>query len=169
MQSVCRRRSESSAERRMWDFDSPFFPSPMSMPTLVATMTLFLFPLLFIHSPRIISDSPPVWPGIHLEYTSAVSTELKPAATNASSNLNEAAWSTVHPKTFPPKTRGDISIPVLPSFRFFILPLSFALRVYCHALDEITRRNGTRLASRIGFSLSSFEFCSHRKNQNKTG
>src|SRR6266436_5703238 len=36
------------------------------------------------------------------------------------SNLNEDASSRVHPKTFPPKTSGEISSPDLPSLRLFI-------------------------------------------------
>jgi hypothetical protein len=35
------------------------------MPTFVATIILLRFQLRFIHSPIIISDSPPVWPGTH--------------------------------------------------------------------------------------------------------
>src|SRR5579863_9723065 len=49
---------------------------------------------------------------------------LKPAATNASSNLNDSGSSTVQPKTFPPTTRGGISRLVPPSFRLFISTLS---------------------------------------------
>src|ERR1019366_7789419 len=63
---------------------------------------------------------------------------LKPAATNASSKLNEEGSSTVHPKTFPPTTRGGISRPELPSFRLFISILStFALRISPRTFDEI--------------------------------
>ncbi len=36
------------------------------------------------------SDSPPLCPGAHIEYASAVSMKLKPAATNASSTSNDA-------------------------------------------------------------------------------
>jgi len=67
-------------------------------------------------------------PGTNFEYTSAVSMQSKPAATNASSNENEVLSSTVQPKTFPPKTSGAISRPESPNLRFctFILSRSFA-------------------------------------------
>jgi len=51
----------------MCDLESPLLPFPISMPTLVATITLFRFPFRFIQSPRIVSDSPPTCPGTHLE------------------------------------------------------------------------------------------------------
>src|ERR1035441_11133077 len=65
---------------------------------------------------------------------------LKPAARNAPSKLNEVGSSAVHPKTFPPKTRGEISRPVLPSFRLFIsiLPI-FVLRISQPGFDEIQK------------------------------
>ncbi len=65
-----------------------------------------------------VSDSPPLFPGTHLEYTSAVSTALNPAAMNASSKRNDVGSSAVHPNMFPPKTIGAISSPEFPSFRF---------------------------------------------------
>src|SRR6266403_3869681 len=70
---------------------------------------------------------------------------LKPAATNASSSLNEEGSSTVHPNTFPPKTSGEISSPEFPSLRLFIAILSIgARRIYLTVLDEIPRSKGTR-------------------------
>src|SRR6266849_10331693 len=71
----------------------------------------------FSHLPMIVSDSPPLFLGTHLEYMSAVSTALNPAATNASSKRNDVASSAVHPNTFPPNTIGAISSPEFPSFR----------------------------------------------------
>src|SRR5665213_1996386 len=76
---------------------------------------------------------------------------LNPAATKASRSLKEFTSSTVHPKMFPPNTRGDISNPVLPNLRLFILnlssalPSSFIAACFHHALDEIPGRNGRRL------------------------
>src|ERR1700675_3113139 len=70
---------------------------------------------------------------------------LKPAATKASSSLNEAGSSAVHPNTFPPKTRGEISSPELPSLRLFISILpKFVPRICPSALDEISTNKGTR-------------------------
>src|SRR6266849_8135354 len=71
----------------------------------------------FSHLPMIVSDSPPLFLGTHLEYMSAVSTALNPPATNASSKRNDVASSAVHPNTFPPNTMGAISSPEFPSFR----------------------------------------------------
>src|SRR5260221_4445535 len=53
---------------------------------------------------------------------------------------------------FPPKTRGEISIPVLLSLRLFIWEALFsALLIPCPVLDEMSKRNGTRFARRTGF------------------
>src|ERR1700738_18039 len=70
--------------------------------------------------------------------------ELKPAATNASSNLNDVDSSAVHPNTFPPKTNGEISSPEFPSLRFFTSILStLALHIRPNVLDEIPTTKGT--------------------------
>jgi antitoxin HigA-1 len=61
------------------------------------------------------------------EYTSAVSMQSKPAATNASSKENEVLSSTVQPKTFPPKTSGAISKPESPNLRFCTFTLSLSV------------------------------------------
>ena len=91
------------------------------MPTLVAMTTLSRLPLFFSHLPMMVSDSPPLLPGTHLEYMSAVSMKLRPSSTNRSSSLKEVVSSTVQPKTFPPKTSGEICRLERPSFRFRIL------------------------------------------------
>ena len=46
--------------------------------TLVAMTTESRFPRAFVHSPMIVSDSPPLCPGTHAEYESAVSMKLPP-------------------------------------------------------------------------------------------
>ena len=83
-------------------------------------ITRWRFSLRFSHLPMIVSDSPPLFPDTHLEYTSAVSRASNPAATNASSKRNDVASSAVHPNTFPPNTMGAISSPEFPSFRLVI-------------------------------------------------
>src|SRR5512141_267554 len=120
MQSVCRRRKESSAARRIYDFESPFRSGPISSPTLVAMRTFLRLPLAFSHLPSTVSDSPPLFPGIHAEYTSAVSMKLHPAATNASNSRKDVGSSAVHPKTYPPKASRATSSPEFPNFRFFM-------------------------------------------------
>src|SRR5260370_3277389 len=80
---------------------------------------------------------------------------LKPAATNASSNLKEVGSSAVQPKTFPPKTRGEISSPELPSLRLFISILSMLAPPICpRALDEILRSKGTWRRPRLQSSFA---------------
>src|SRR5208283_4914362 len=105
----------------MYALESPFRPGPISIPTLVATTTCWRLPLRFSQLPRMLSDSPPLLPGAHLEYTSAVSMKLKPAATKASSSRNEVGSSTVHPITFPLNTRGETSGPEFPSLRILMV------------------------------------------------
>src|SRR5208282_539266 len=83
----------------------------------VAMTTCWRWPRLLSQLPIMLSDSPPLLPGAHLEYTSAVSIKLNPAPTKASSRLKEVDSSTVQPKTFPPKARGETSNPELPSLR----------------------------------------------------
>ena len=39
----------------------------ISMPTLVAMTSLSRPPRAFSHLPMMVSDSPPLWPGTHLE------------------------------------------------------------------------------------------------------
>src|SRR6202140_5097836 len=99
----------------------------MSMPTLVAIKTFFRLPVFFIQLPRMVSDSPPLFPGFQVEYMSAVSMKLKPAATKASSTINEAGSSMVQPKTFPPSAKGASSNPEFPNFRFFMFGFPFLL------------------------------------------
>src|SRR5947209_6162516 len=91
------------------------------MPTLVAMTTLFLLPVRFSQLPIIVSDSPPLFPGTHLEYISAVSTRLKPDEANPSRILKDVFSSMVHPKTLPPKASGATCKPDLPSSRFSML------------------------------------------------
>src|SRR5512140_1859514 len=107
MQSVCSRRSESSAAWRLYACFNPVFPSPMSRPTLLASTTLLRRPPRFSHLPITVSDSPPLWPGTQREYTSAVSMKLKPASSHASSSENDVASSAVQPNTLPPKHSGE--------------------------------------------------------------
>src|SRR5262245_17464834 len=83
-------------------------------------MTFSRAPRRFNQRPIIVSDSPPLLPDAHREYTSAVSIKLIPASTSASSRLNEVGSSAVQPKTLHPKHRGETSNPEFPSFRFFI-------------------------------------------------
>ena len=49
-----------------------------SLPTFVAIIIWLLLPLFFIQLPMIVSDSPPIWPGAHWEYISAVSMKFPP-------------------------------------------------------------------------------------------
>ena len=62
MRSVRRRRSESSTAASMFAADRPFLPS--SDPSLVAMTTSSRRFLEASHSPMIVSDSPPEFPGI---------------------------------------------------------------------------------------------------------
>src|SRR5947199_249672 len=91
------------------------FPSPISIPGLVATMTLLRLSPFASHLPRIISDSPPLCPGIQREYTSAVSIKFSPASSAVSSCRNESASDNVHPKTLPPRQSTGTSKSDLPS------------------------------------------------------
>src|SRR5579863_1237584 len=104
----------------MYAFESPFLSGANSIPTLVARITFFRLPLRLNQLPTTVSDSPPLWPGTQREYTSAVSTKLNPAPTNASKIANDAASSAVQPKTFPPRQMGETSRPDPPSLRVFI-------------------------------------------------
>src|ERR1700722_7430782 len=90
------------------------------MPTLVARITFFRWPLRLNQLPSTVSDSPPLWPGPHREYTSAVSTKLNPAPTKASRMAKEVGSSAVQPKTLPPRQMGETSRPDAPSLRVFI-------------------------------------------------
>src|SRR5690606_24331570 len=78
----------------------------------------------FIHRPMIVSDSPPSSPGTHIEYVSAVSMKLPPAARKASSSSKEPASSTVQPKTLPPKHSVETSKLELPKLVVFIVKFS---------------------------------------------
>src|SRR4029453_19342737 len=102
----------------------PFMSGPSSEPTFVTTIVRLRLPRLRIHSPMIVSDSPPLLPGTHFEYTSAVSIVSKPAAVNRSSNANEVALSAVQPNTLPPNTSGVMWRPVRPRRRFSITDLA---------------------------------------------
>ena len=79
MKSVRSRLSEASAAARMLLGDSP--RNCGCLLTLVAMMTESLFRRAAVHSPMIVSDSPPAFPGTHAEYESAVSMKLPPPAT----------------------------------------------------------------------------------------
>ena len=80
-----------------------------SEPVFVATTTSSRLPREAIQAPMIRSDSPPVLPGFHAEYTSAVSTKLPPPAAKASSTPNEASRSAVQPNGLPPRLSGRMS------------------------------------------------------------
>src|SRR6202012_1699821 len=82
--------------------------------TLVAMMTESLFRLAAVHSPMIVSDSPPAFPGTQAEYESAVSMRLPPPATKASSTANDVCLSDVQPKVLPPSPSGNTSRSELP-------------------------------------------------------
>src|SRR5882762_8641768 len=100
---------------------------------------------------------------------------LKPAATNASSSLNEVGSSAVQPKTLPPKANGATSSPDLPSPRFIISTLTRAcgkpLRVSLHEelaprldglpgpVSEIDRRRHGHAA------LDRGSLCDHRSEE----
>src|SRR5579862_834293 len=109
----------------MYAFESPVSPGPISTPTLVAITTSSRPPLFSSQFPMMVSDSPPLCPGIHFEYTSAVSIRFSPEATNASRILNDVGSSAVHPKTLPPSASGPTSNPVFPSLRLIMSVLLF--------------------------------------------
>src|SRR6185436_872230 len=95
----------------------------MGLPTFVARTTRLRLPLSRNHLPRIVSDSPPAWPGTQREYTSAVSTKFMPASTQASRRRNDIDSSTVQPKTLPPRQIGETSRPERPRERVSIARL----------------------------------------------
>src|SRR5579864_3880299 len=68
----------------------------------------------------IVSDSPPVWPGTHAEYTSAVSMKLPPAAAYWSSTANASRSFAVQPKTLPPRQSGK-TLKLVPSIRRMVI------------------------------------------------
>src|SRR4029453_6014514 len=78
---VCSRRSEASTACMMWRRDSPlsFGPGPIGAHTFVARITAARFSRAAIQVPSTVSDSPPLLPGAHRPYTSAVSLKLPPA------------------------------------------------------------------------------------------
>src|ERR1700733_11820576 len=94
---------------------SPFLPSPISRPSLVARITLLRLLPFASHLPRMVSDSPPVWPGIQREYTSAVSMKFSPASSAASNCRRDSASGRVHPYTLPPRQSTGTSKSDLPS------------------------------------------------------
>ena len=51
----------------MYAFESPLSLGVISMPTLVAMMTLLRLPERFSQLPMMVSDSPPLCPGTHVE------------------------------------------------------------------------------------------------------
>src|SRR5918998_2538419 len=85
-------------------------------PTFVATTTACRLPRDAIHSPMIVSDSPPELPGARQKYESAVSTKFPPAATYASSTAKDVSRSAVQPKTLPPRHRRLTSSSLEPIF-----------------------------------------------------
>src|SRR5580704_230396 len=123
---------------------SPFLPSPISMPSLVATITLLRLSPFASHLPRMVSDSPPLWPGIQREYTSAVSIKFSPASSAASSCRKESASDNVHPKTLPPRQRIGTSKSDLPS-----LTRSIAISLFFYDVLK-ARPDANCLGSRIG-------------------
>ncbi len=76
-----------------------------SLPTLVATRTSTSERCAANQRPMIRSDSPPLLPGAHSEYMSAVSMRRPPPAAKASNTANEVASSAVQPNTLPPRQR----------------------------------------------------------------
>src|SRR5258706_12497999 len=97
--------------------DRPLGYGGISAPTLVAIRTLARLPAFFSQLPMAFSDSPPRWPGPQVEYMSAVSMKLKPAAKKASIRRCEVASSAVQPNTLPPSASGANSRPDWPSLR----------------------------------------------------
>ena len=79
MWSVRSRASEASAAASTLPRDSP--RNCGCLLTLVAMITESRLPRAAVHSPMIVSDSPPACPGTHAEYESAVSMKLPPPAT----------------------------------------------------------------------------------------
>jgi hypothetical protein len=67
-----------------------FGPGPIGPHTFVAMITAGRLRRAAIQIPSAVSDSPPVLPGAHREYTSAVSMKLPPASTYASSTVSDA-------------------------------------------------------------------------------
>src|SRR5690606_6560307 len=104
--SVCNRRKDASTASKIYFSDSPFFPTPISPPTLVARIILSRFPDFLNQFPIIVSDSPPLFPGTQVEYLSAVSIKYHSLSTNASKISNDCFSSIVHLKTFAPKHIG---------------------------------------------------------------
>src|SRR5262249_18532961 len=94
-----------------------FGPEPIGPHTLVAMTIAGRLRRAAIQAPSTVADSPPLLPGAHREYTSAVSMKLPPASTYASSTASEAFWSVVHPNVLPPKQRAATFNPLRPSFR----------------------------------------------------
>src|SRR5690242_20578796 len=105
----------------MYGLAKPFSVGDSSIPTLVAMTTRLRLPDRASQLPITVSDSPPLCPGAHFEYTSAVSTRLNPASTNRSRIANEVGSSAVQPKTLPPNANGATLIPELPSGRVFMM------------------------------------------------
>src|SRR4029077_295789 len=123
--------------------ESPFLFGPISIPTLVAIRSFPRLPVRLSQLPRMVSDSPPLFPGTQVEYISAVSIKLNPDATNASSSWNDVDSSTVHPNTFPPKASGATSSPERPSLRFFMISLRCCISLSHrtgHSLQEKTEK-----------------------------
>src|SRR5579862_3463845 len=98
--------------------ERPLLPSPISIPTLVETITRPRFPPCASQLPMMASDSPPRLPGTHRGYVLAVSTKLIPCSSARSSSRKAAASWTVHAKTLPPSVITGTFSPVLHKFRF---------------------------------------------------
>ena len=84
-----------------------------------------------------VSDSPPLFPGNHTEYISAVSIKSNPASTYLSNISKEAFSSAVHPNTLHPKAKGitsksDFPIflfnPISKSFKYYIIKNQLSLK-----------------------------------------
>src|SRR3712207_578686 len=91
------------------------------------------------------SDSPPLFPGTQVEYTSAVSMKFSPASTAASSSLNDVASSTVQPNTLVPRQSGGTIRSERPSRRLFM------------GVSPVHRRSGSVrdiLKGRVGLHAS---------------
>src|SRR5918996_3809967 len=114
MWSVRSLRSESSTASVMFFADSPLRCG--HEPTFVARTTASRLPREDIHSPMIVSDSPPELPGARQKYESAVSTKLPPAATYASRTANDVSRSAVQPNTLPPRQSRETSRSLEPIF-----------------------------------------------------
>src|SRR6202012_155457 len=112
MSSFCSRESDPSAAVSTFERDMP--RNCGCRLTFVAMTTESRLPRARVHSPMIVSDSPPAFPGTQAEYESAGSMWLPPPATKASSTANDVSLSDVQPKVLPPSPSGNTSRSELP-------------------------------------------------------